>query len=171
MTREYTVGDIRKVQYIPGNMHTVFALLCFVVVIHWLIFPYPSGLLHWHCGNLTIAPVPAKQQAERHSEWPRPNGWCPFSCVPWTHESTQVPCCSWVLGQGSSWMAGGGGGGGGGGVGCAPEVPPEPKWRRLRRFILVYYDQLKNIQKYKEFHNKCKITNVYHIKISIWFSK
>ena len=42
-------------------MHTVFTLLCFVVVIHWLIFPYPSGLLHWHCGNLTIAPVPAKQ--------------------------------------------------------------------------------------------------------------
>ena len=42
-------------------MNTVFALLCFVVVKHWLIFPYPSGLLHWHCGNLTIAPVPAKQ--------------------------------------------------------------------------------------------------------------
>ena len=42
-------------------MHTVFALLCFVVLIHWLIFPYPSGLHHWHCGNLTIAPVPAKQ--------------------------------------------------------------------------------------------------------------
>ena len=42
-------------------MHTVFALLCFVVVIHWLTFPYPPGLLHWHCGNLTIAPVPAKQ--------------------------------------------------------------------------------------------------------------
>ena len=41
-------------------MHTVTALLCFVVVIHWLIFPYPSGLLHWHCGNLTIAPGPAK---------------------------------------------------------------------------------------------------------------
>ena len=49
------------IQYIPRNMHTVFALLCFVVVIHWLIFSYPSGLLHWHCGNLTIAPVPAKQ--------------------------------------------------------------------------------------------------------------
>ena len=49
------------VQYIPRNMHTVFALLCFVMIIHWLIFPYPSGLLHWHCGNLTIAPVPAKQ--------------------------------------------------------------------------------------------------------------
>ena len=52
---------IIQIQYIPRNMHTVFALLCFVVVIHWLIFPYPSGLLHWHCGNLTIAPVPAKQ--------------------------------------------------------------------------------------------------------------
>ena len=50
-----------QLQYIPRNMHTVFALLCFVVVIHWLIFPYPSGLLHWHCGNLTIAPVPVKQ--------------------------------------------------------------------------------------------------------------
>ena len=32
-------------------MHTVFALLCFVVVIHWLIFPYSSGLLCWHWGN------------------------------------------------------------------------------------------------------------------------
>ena len=32
-------------------MHTVTALLCFVVVIHWLIFPYPSGLLHWHCAS------------------------------------------------------------------------------------------------------------------------
>ena len=39
---------IVQIQYIPRNMHTVFALLCFVVVIHWLIFPYPSGLLHWH---------------------------------------------------------------------------------------------------------------------------
>ena len=53
--------SLRHIQYIPINMHTVFALLCFVVVIHWLIFPYPSGLLHWHWGNLTIAPVPAKQ--------------------------------------------------------------------------------------------------------------
>ena len=35
-----------NVQYIPRNMHTVFALLCFVVVMHWLFFPYPSALLH-----------------------------------------------------------------------------------------------------------------------------
>ena len=54
-------GSYRYIQYIPRNMHTAFALLCFVVVIQWLIFPYPSGLLHLHCGNLTIAPVPAKQ--------------------------------------------------------------------------------------------------------------
>ena len=53
--------QVSNIQYIPRNMHTGFALLCFVVVIHWLIFPYPSGLLHWHCGNLTIAPLPAKQ--------------------------------------------------------------------------------------------------------------
>ena len=32
-----------------------------IVLVHWLIFPYPPGLLRWHCGNLTIALVPAKQ--------------------------------------------------------------------------------------------------------------
>ena len=47
--KETGMGLSNQLQYIPRNMHTVFALLCFVVVIHWLIFPYPSGLLHWHC--------------------------------------------------------------------------------------------------------------------------
>ena len=78
------------VQYIPRNMHTVFALLCFVVVIHWLIFPYPSGLLHWHCGNLTIAPVPAKQPW-----WIWINTWCEFimnDCITTTKQSTTKPC-------------------------------------------------------------------------------
>ena len=28
--------------------------------------------------------------------------WCPFSGTLWTHESTQVLWCSWVLGQGST---------------------------------------------------------------------
>ena len=62
-TRQHTTGSTlaQAIQYIPRNMHTVIALLCFVVFIHWLIFPYPSGLLHWHSGNRTIAPVPAKQ--------------------------------------------------------------------------------------------------------------
>ena len=78
------------VQYIPRNMHTVFALLCFVVVIHWLIFPYPSGLLHWHCGNLTIAPVPAKQPW-----WIWINTSCEFTmndCITTTKQSTTKPC-------------------------------------------------------------------------------
>ena len=82
-------------QYIPRNMHTVFALLCFVVVIHWLIFPYPSGLLHWHCGNLTIAPVPAKQPW-----WI----WINTSCeiimndyITQTKQSTTKPC-AYLLG-------------------------------------------------------------------------
>ena len=77
-------------QYIPRNMHTVFALLCFVVVIHWLISPYPSGLLHWHCGNLTIAPVPAKQPW-----WIRINTSCEFimnDCITTTKQSTTKPC-------------------------------------------------------------------------------
>ena len=71
-------------------MHTVFALLCFVVVIHWLIFPYPSGLLHWHCGNLTIAPVPAKQPW-----WIWINTSCEFIMNDWittTKQSTTKPC-------------------------------------------------------------------------------
>ena len=79
-----------RVQYIPRNMHTVFALLCFVVVIHWLIFPYPSGLLHWHCGNLTIAPVPAKQPW-----WIWINTSYEFimnDCITTTKQSTTKPC-------------------------------------------------------------------------------
>ena len=71
-------------------MHTVFALLCFVVVIHWLIFPYPSGLLHWHCGNLTIAPVPAKQPW-----WIWINTSCELimnDCITTTKQSTTKPC-------------------------------------------------------------------------------
>ena len=80
----------QHVQYIPRNMHTVFALLCFVVVIHWLIFPYPSGLLHWHCGNLTIAPVPAKQP---WLVWI--NTSCEFimnDCITTTKQITTKPC-------------------------------------------------------------------------------
>ena len=76
-------------------MHTVFALLCFVVVIHWLIFPYPPGLLRWHCGNLTIAPVPAKQPW-----WI----WINTSCeiimndyITTTKQSTTKPC-AYLLG-------------------------------------------------------------------------
>ena len=71
-------------------MHTVFALLCFVVVIHWLIFSYPLGLLHWHCGNLTIAPVPAKQPW-----WIWINTSCEFimnDCITTTKQSTTKPC-------------------------------------------------------------------------------
>ena len=81
---------VESLQYISRNMHTVFALLCFVVVIHWLIFPYPSGLLHWHCGNLTIAPVPAKQPW-----WIWINTSCEFimnDCITTTKQSTTKPC-------------------------------------------------------------------------------
>ena len=83
------------IHYIPRNMHTVFALLCFVVVIHWLIFTYPSGLLHWHCGNLTITPVPAKQPW-----WIWINTSCEFimnDCITTTTQSTTKPC-AYLLG-------------------------------------------------------------------------
>ena len=89
----YTSHDILIISivlYIPRNMHTVFALLCFVVVIHWLISPYPWGLLHWHCGNLTIAQVPAKQPW-----WIWINTSCEFimnDCITTTKQSTTKPC-------------------------------------------------------------------------------
>ena len=82
-------------------MHAVFALLCFLVVIHWLIFPYPSGLLHWHCGNLTIAPVPAKQPW-----WIWINTSCEFimnDCITTTKQSTTKPC-AYFLGY-TVWVA------------------------------------------------------------------
>ena len=78
-----------NIQCTRRNMHTVFALLCFVVVIHWLIFPYPSGLLRWHCGNLTIAPVPAKQP-----RWLWINTSCKFimnDCIATTKQNTTKP--------------------------------------------------------------------------------
>ena len=95
-------GNSCQVQYIPRNMHTVFALLCFVVVIHWLIFPYPSGLLHWHCGNLTIAPVPAKQPW-----WIWINTSCEFimnDCITTTKQSTTKPC-AYFLGYTVTWIS------------------------------------------------------------------
>ena len=60
------------------------------MVIHWLIFPYPSSLLHWHRGNLTIAPVPAKQP-----RWIWINTSCEFimnDCITTTKQSTTKPC-------------------------------------------------------------------------------
>ena len=86
-TRPFIEADVH---YIPRNMHTVFALLCFAVVLHWLIFPYPSGLLHWHCGNLTIAPVPTKQPW-----WIWINTSCELIMNDWittTKQSTTKPC-------------------------------------------------------------------------------
>ena len=87
--REYVL------QYTPRNMHTVFAFLGFVVVIHWLIFPYPSGVLHWHCGNLTIAPVPAKQPW-----WIWINTSCEFIMNDYTTTTKQntTKTCAYFLG-------------------------------------------------------------------------
>ena len=97
-----TQPTLWHIQYIPRNMHTVFALLCFVVVIHWLIFPYPSGLLHWHCGNLTIAPVPAKQPW-----WIWINTSCEFKmndCIATTKQITTEPC-AYFLGYTVCWVS------------------------------------------------------------------
>ena len=69
-----------------------FAVLC---CGYTLIFPSPPGLLHWHCGNLTIAPVPAKQPW-----WI----WISTSCeismndyITTTKQSTTKPC-AYLLG-------------------------------------------------------------------------
>ena len=106
----HVTSKLPLIQYIPRNMHTVFALLCFVVIIHWLIFPYPSGLLHWHCGNLTIAPVPAKQP-----RWIWINTSCEFimnDYITTTKQSTTKPCAyflgytvrTYILWAGVAWF-------------------------------------------------------------------
>ena len=94
-SNDYNLCSLWQLQYIPRNMHMVFALLCFVVVIYWLIFPYPSGLLQWHCGNLTIAPVPAKQPW-----WIWINTSCEFimnDCITTTKQNT-TKLCAYFLG-------------------------------------------------------------------------
>ena len=98
----YSIYDHRSLYSISQEiLRTVFALLCFVVVIHWLVFPYPSGLLHWHCGNLTIAPVPAKQPW-----WIWINTSCEFimnDCITTTKQSTTKPC-AYFLGYTVSYV-------------------------------------------------------------------
>ena len=94
-TLHATLQSVLEIQYIPRNMHTVFAFLCFVVVIYWQIFPYPPGLLHWHCGNLSIAPVPAKQPW-----WIWINTSCELimnDCITTTKQST-TKLCAYFLG-------------------------------------------------------------------------
>ena len=75
---------------------------CFAVFCcgYTLIFPYPSGLLHCHCGNLTIAPVPAKQPW-----WIWINTSCEFimnDCITTTKQSTTKPC-AYFLGYSVFW--------------------------------------------------------------------
>ena len=117
-------------QYIPRNMHTVFALLCFVVVIHWLIFPYPPGLLRWHCGNLTIAPVPAKQPW-----WIWINTSCEITLndyITTTKQSTTKTVCIFI------------------GIYCISSTLPEAKallWLQAKSDIsvLLKYNRLRHI--------------------------
>ena len=70
---------------------------CFAVLCcgrHWLIFPYPSGLLHWHDGNLTIAPVPAKQP---WWIWINTSGeFIMNDCITTTKQSTTKTVCTFL---------------------------------------------------------------------------
>ena len=49
-----------RIQYIPRNMHTVFALLCFVMVIHWLFFHIHQA---YFTGTVAIYRLPQCQQS------------------------------------------------------------------------------------------------------------
>ena len=68
----------------------------------YTVYPkkYAHGLLHWHCGNLTNAPVPAKQPWRI---WI--NTSCEFiinDCVTTTKQSTTKPC-AYFLGYTVIW--------------------------------------------------------------------
>ena len=92
-------------------MHTALTLLCFVVVIYSLIHPYPSGLLHWQCGNLTIASVSAKQdwlifnltpRGTYLSEIKKKFHWRNFDCTVYPKKCAHgsclaVLCCGYIV--------------------------------------------------------------------------
>ena len=76
---------------ISQEICTRFLLCCALL---WLYIDWFShihqGLLHWHCGNLTIAPVPAKQPW-----WIWINTSCEFiinDCITTTKQSTTKQC-------------------------------------------------------------------------------
>ena len=79
-------------------MHTVYPKkhahgFCFAVLCCGYTltdFPISIRLIHWHCGNLTFAPVPAKQPW-----WIWINTSCEFimnDCITTTKQSTTKPC-------------------------------------------------------------------------------
>ena len=88
-THTFITGSSLSIVYPKTYAHGFcFAVLCCGYTL--AIFPYPSGLLHWHCGNLTIAPVPAKQPW-----WILINTSCEFimnDCITTTKQSTTKPC-------------------------------------------------------------------------------
>ena len=60
------------IQYISRNMHTVFALLCFVVVIHWLIFPISirlTSLALWQSNDCPSASKATLMNMDRYLMW------------------------------------------------------------------------------------------------------
>ena len=123
--REYIGGDLREIALKNQVWSQYWAswMSKWIAASQWLmsIFGYPMD--SWvHTGTLVFLSLGAREhkggisvkyrnkivfdhnigQAESLSELARPNGWCPFSGTLWTHESTQVLWCSWVLGQGST---------------------------------------------------------------------
>ena len=119
---EHRRGDLREIalQERVWSQYWASWMPYWIAASQWLmsIFGYP--LDPWvHTGTLVFLSLRANEhrggdlreialnigfnqnigQAECHSELPRPNGWCPLSGSLWTHESTQVLWCSWVLGQ------------------------------------------------------------------------
>ena len=73
-----------------------------VLIITDVVKVFPdkiTAILHvilWHNTGNNICFLPIEM-----GEKPK-IGWCPFSGTLWTHESTQVLWCFWVLGQGST---------------------------------------------------------------------
>ena len=66
------VSKILYLQYIPRNMHTVFALLCFVVVIHLLIFPISirlTSLALWQYNDCPSASKATLMNMDKYFMW------------------------------------------------------------------------------------------------------
>ena len=58
-TKQSKINHVHSISIYQLYAHG-FVFLCFGYEFMWSIKSYPSGLLHWHWGNHTIAPVPVK---------------------------------------------------------------------------------------------------------------
>ena len=105
-THPVNIWQCGDLQYISQNIRTTSCALFSCGYIGsrfvWSIYPYYSGLLHWHWGNHTIAPVPMKQPWR---VWVNKcNGFTQKYCVTTVKQRTPQLCVYYMRYSLSLWV-------------------------------------------------------------------